>query len=223
MNLAVDLILIVILFFGILLGIKRGFVKTVAKPVKLVAVWVCSFKTCASFSSRMIEPSIGASVTGRLSAILRERCASLTPQNASEDLPLVLKIAAGIFDIDVNEVVADSGSALADRLAETFASPLVSIVSAVISFILLLIIFSVLFSLVIYVVNLIFRLRPLKWMNRLLGFIFGFAFSFIVAWLISMLIGFVFGLDALQSVGFEGGAVYRFFREYHPLDLLLRL
>ncbi len=223
MNLAVDLILVLVLLAGIVMGIKRGFVKTVAKPVKLVAVWVCSFKTCAMFSSKMIEPSIGASVTARLSAALRERCANLTPQNAKEEMPLIFKIAAGIFDIDVNEVVKDSGSALADRLAQTFAAPLVSIVSMVISFILLLIIFSVLFAILIRIVNAVFHLKPLAWLNRLLGFLFGFAFSFIIAWLISMLVGLVFGLEALQSVNFEGGAVYCFFREYHPLDLLLRI
>ncbi len=223
MNFAIDMILVAILLLGVIMGIKRGFVKTVARPVKLVAVWICSFQACSLFSTKVVEPVIGASITGRLSAILQERFADMAPQTAKDELPLVLKIAAGIFDIDVGQIATDSGAAFADRLAATFAAPLVSIVSLVISFVLLLIIFSLLFTVVIWIVNAVFRLSPLAWLNRTLGFVFGFAFSFIVAWVASMLIGFVFGLETVQATGFEGGVVYNFFREYHPLDLLLSL
>ncbi len=223
MNLAIDLILVAIVLIGIIMGIKRGFVKTVAKPVKLVAVWVCSFQTCSAFASKFIEPAIGSSVTGRLASILRERFADMAPQSAKDDLPLVLKIAAGIFDIDVGQIANDSGAAFADQLAATFAGPLVSIVSLVISFVLLLIIYSLLFTVVIWILNAIFHIGPLSWLNKILGLVFGFAFSFILAWIVSMVVGFVFGLDIVQIANFEGGTVYNFFREYHPLDLLLGL
>ena len=38
MNWVIDIVLIAILLVGLVMGYKRGFVKTVAKPVKLVAV-----------------------------------------------------------------------------------------------------------------------------------------------------------------------------------------
>ena len=160
-------------------------------------------------------------MTNQLAKFLEEKCKDLTAANASEELPTLLKMAAGLFDIDVDQIAANAGDALAEKLAETFTSPIVSLVSVVIAFILLLLVYSVLFSVILWLLNGIFHMKPLAWLNRSLGVFFGLAFALIIAWLVSMLVGFIFNFPALSSIGFDGGAVYRFFREYHPLDLLL--
>ena len=221
MNWVIDIILIAILVVGFVMGYKRGFVKTVAKPVKLVAVWACTIKSCSFVGARFIAPLVQAPVTNKLAQFLQEKCQELTAANVSEELPTLLKMAAGLFDIDIDQVAANAGDALAQKLAETFTEPIVSVVSVVIAFVLLLLVFSVLFSVALWLLNAIFHMKPLAWFNRLLGVLFGSAFALIIAWLVSMVLGFIFNLPALSSVGFEGGAVYRFFREYHPLDLLL--
>ena len=144
MNLIVDLVLLAILLAGLILGYKRGFVKTVAKPVKLVAVWVCTIKSCSAFAARFIAPLIQTSVTEKLSEFLQENYKHITESNASEELPTLLKIAAGLFNIDIQQVAEDAGAALTQKLAETFTAPLVSLASIVIAFVVLLIVFSVL-------------------------------------------------------------------------------
>ena len=221
MNLVIDLMLLAILLAGLVLGYKRGFVKTVAKPVKLVAVWACTIKSCSAVAARFIAPLIQSSVTEKLLEFLQENYKNITASNASEELPTLLKIAAGVFNIDIQQVVEDAGATLTQKLAETFTAPLVSLVSIVIAFVVLLIVFSVLFSIVLWIINGIFHIGPLLWFNRILGVVFGVSLAIIIAWVVSMVLGFVLGLPALSAIGFEGGAVYRFFREYHPLDLLL--
>ena len=42
MSFIVDIILVLIVLMGLFLGIKRGFVKTVAKPVKIILTLVIS-------------------------------------------------------------------------------------------------------------------------------------------------------------------------------------
>lgn len=221
MKIIVDILLVLILAAGFILGWKRGLIKTLAKPVKIVAVWACSIKFCADAARRFIVPLIQKPVTEKLSVILREKCAGLTAQTVSEDLPTILKMTAGIFNIDIKQVAQDSGDALIERLAETFTQPLVYVVAIVISFILLLIVCNIVFSLLLWLLNGIFHTKPLSWLNRALGVVFGAAFAFIIAWLVSMIVGAVFGSQAFSSLGFEGGAIFRFFKEYHPLDLLL--
>lgn len=221
MKIIVDIVLLSVLLLGFFLGYKRGFVKTVAKPVKLVAVWACSIKFCSAFADRLIAPLIQSTVTEKLSLFLKEKCGDLTASNVSEELPTILKIAAGIFNINVNEIAAGAGDSLTDRLAETFTQPLVSLVSVVISFVLLLLICSVLFSLLLWILNGVFRTHTLSWLNRLLGVLFGAALALIVAWCLSMLFGYILGFKVFSSLNFEGGAIYRFFKTYHPLDLLL--
>ena len=221
MNLVVDLVLVAVLLIGIFMGYKRGFVKTVAKPVKLVATWVCTIKSCSFFATRFVAPLIQTTVTEKLSSFLQENYNNITASNAADELPTLLKIAAGIFNIDIQQVADDAGAALVQKLAETFTEPLISLVSIVIAFVLLLIAFSILFSIVLWLLNGVFHIGPLLWFNRLLGVCFGAALALIIAWAVSMLLGFVLELPALSAIGFDGGAVYRFFREYHPLDLLL--
>ena len=221
MNWIIDIILVAIIVTGIVLGLKRGFVKTVAKPVKLVATWACSIKLAPWFAKRFIAPLIQAPVTEKLSAVLREKCQDLTAANAAEDLPTLLKICAGIFNINVEEVAQGSVETLTDRIAQTFTEPLVSVVAVVISFFLLLIICSILFAFLLWLLNLIFELRPFAWLNRTLGVLFGAALAMIVTWIVSMILGYVFGLSIFDGLAFEGGFVYRFFQDYHPLDLLL--
>ena len=221
MKIIIDLILFAILGAGIFLGYKRGFVQTVAKPVKLVAVWFCSIRCCSSFASRLIAPLVQAPVTKNLSEFLNKKCDGLTEANASEELPTLLKIAAGIFDINIDDVAVGAESSLTERLAETFTQPLVSLFSVVISFVLLLLIFSVVFTVALWFLNYVFRMRPLAWVNHTFGVIFGFAFAMIVAWVVSMLVGYIFSFKAFSSLNFSGGAIYRFFKAYHPLDLLL--
>ncbi len=221
MNLIIDIVLIAILVIGLILGWKRGFVKTVAKPVKIVAVWACSIKFCTDVAKRFIAPLIQKPVTEKLSEVLREKCADLTAQTAAQDLPTLLKMTAGIFNIDVNQVAENSGDALVERLAQTFTEPLVFVVAVVLSFLLLLLVCNILFTFLLWILNGVFQTKPLAWLNKSLGIIFSLALAFIVAWLVSMLIGAVLGSQALSSLGFDGGAIYRFFKEYHPLDLLL--
>lgn len=221
MKVFIDIVLLAIVIFGLILGWKRGFVKTVAKPVKIVAVWACSIKFCASAARRFIAPLIQKPVTERLASILREKCADLTAQTANEELPTILKITAGIFNIDVNQIAENSGEGLVERLAETFTEPLVFVVAVVISFVLLLLVFNILFSLFLWILNGIFHTKPLSWLNRILGIAFSGAFAFIIAWLVSTVLGAILGSQAFASLGFEGGAVFLFFKEYHPLDLLL--
>lgn len=220
MNWIIDVALVTIVLIGLLMGYQRGFVKTVAKPVKLVSVWICSFKTCSFFAKIFVAPLVQPTVTAKLSEFLQENCEGLSSANVAEKLPTLLKMAAGIFNIDVSGITG-SGAVLAEKLAEAFTEPLVSIFSVVITFILLLLIYSVLFTVLLWLLNLIFHLHPFAWLNRLLGVIFGTAFAIIIAWLLSMFLGYILSFSIFSSIGFEGGAIYRFFKAYHPLDLLL--
>ncbi len=221
MKIVIDILLLAILLGGLFLGWKRGFVKTVAKPVKIVAVWACSIKFCAATARNFIAPLIQKPVTEKLASVLREKCADLTAQTAREELPTILKMTAGIFNIDVNQIAENSGEGLIERLAQTFTEPLVFVVAVVIAFILLLLVCNILFSLLLWVLNGVFHTKPLSWLNRILGIVFSGAFAFIIAWLVSMIVGAILGSQIFASLGFEGGAIFRFFKEYHPLDLLL--
>ena len=108
-SLAVDAALVIVILIGMISGIKRGFVKTVAAPVKLVAAVAFAFKVCENISAKFIEPFISAPLSTQLRDFMYEKCSDLTVENVSTELPTLLKMSAGVFGIDVEEVPFQKG------------------------------------------------------------------------------------------------------------------
>lgn len=219
-----DAILIFILLLGLFLGWRRGFVKTVGKPVKFFATVFCSFRFCADFSERLLRPLIAEPLTRQVSDFIRTHCADVTPENATETLPTVLKLAAGLFGIDVSEAASGSTGVI-DSLVTTLTSPVVDIVSTVLSFFALLILCSIVFTVLLWLVDLLFSIGPVSVLNRAVGCVFSGALAFIVVWALASLFAFALDTSLLEGVtwakDFEGGFFYRFLNQYNPLDLIL--
>jgi uncharacterized membrane protein required for colicin V production len=129
------------------MGIKRGFVKTVAKPVKIILTLIIAFSFASSFSEKTVEPRIGPSISNQVEDYILEKCGDLTPDNLDEELPTLLKISAGIFDIDIDEVMSESSAeGVVSAIIEVLVSPVVRVVSIIISFVILCLISSIVLS-----------------------------------------------------------------------------
>ena len=224
MKYILDVVLIFIILLGIFLGYKRGFVRTVGRPVKFFATLFCSFRFCSLFSERVLRPLISGPVTRQVADYIRTHCGDVTAENAGETLPTVLKLAAGLFGIDVSEA-ASRGENVIDSLTSTLTAPVVDIISTVLSFVALLIICTLIFSVVLWLVDLLFRIGPVSIVNKVVGVLFSGAFAFLISWALASLFAFVLDTSLLEGVAwaenFEGGFFYRFLNQYNPLDLIL--
>ncbi len=225
MKIIIDLILCIIMASGAILGIKFGFVKMASRPVKFVATLVIAFSMAGAVADIVISPIITPSITGYISDFLYENCAGLTAENASEELPTLIKIAAAIFNIDINEVANASGGDVIENIIEALTSPVIKVISVIISFIVLYIAVKILLSLIIFLINLLFERGILGIFNRILGFVFASGFAIIIAWGLAVVLELVFKLPAFENnatvSSFEGGFFYRFFNTYNPIELLL--
>ncbi len=224
MKYILDIVLIFIILLGIFLGYKRGFVRTVGRPVKFFATLFCSFRFCSLFSERVLRPLISEPVTRQVADYIRTHCGDVTAENAGETLPTVLKLAAGLFGIDVSEA-ASRGENVIDSLTSTLTAPVVDIVSTVLSFVALLILCTLIFSVVLWLVDLLFRIGPVSIVNKVVGVLFSGAFAFLISWALASLFAFVLDTSLFDGVAwaenFEGGFFYRFLNQYNPLDLIL--
>lgn len=224
MKYILDAILILIVLFGIFLGYKRGFVRTVGRPVKFFATLFCAFRFCSLFSEKVLRPLISEPVTKQVAEYIRTHCGDVTAENAGETLPTVLKLAAGLFGIDVSEA-ATRGENVIDSLTTTLTAPVVDIVSTVLSFVALLIICTLVFTVVLWLVDLLFRIGPVSVVNKAVGVLFSGAFALLISWALASLFAFVLDTSLFDGVAwaenFEGGFFYRFLNQYNPLDLIL--
>ena len=96
-NVIFDIILVGILLAGAIMGIKNGFVDTIAKPVKFVAAIVIAISLASVVGSAIIEPIIGPAISHKLSDILIEEYSEITAATANESLPTLIKFAASAF------------------------------------------------------------------------------------------------------------------------------
>ena len=224
MKYVLDAVLILVLIVGIFLGYRRGFVRTVGRPVKCFATLFCSFRFCSLFSERVLRPLISEPVTRQVAEYIRKHCGEVTAENAGETLPTVLKLAAGLFGIDVSEATS-RGENVVDSLTSTLTAPVVDIVSTVLSFVALLILCTLIFTVVLWLIDLLFRIGPVSIVNKVVGVLFSGAFALLISWAIASLFAFALDTSLFDGVAwaenFEGGFFYRFLNQYNPLDLIL--
>lgn len=213
-----DVALVLVVVIGMIVGIKQGFVKTVAAPVKLVASVAFAFTVCDSISRKFIEPFIRNPITSQLSDFLHEKCADITAENVNTELPTLLKMSAGMFGVDLEELAANSVNSVLDTIILELTDPIVHIVGVIVSFVITYIVAKIVLSLAIMLIDWILSSGPLGVINKLLGFVFGTAFSAIIAWALVVVAEFIMGF---VGYNFEAGYIYNFLHGLNPLDLLL--
>jgi uncharacterized membrane protein required for colicin V production len=224
-NIIVDLVIVAIVLSGAFIGIKRGFILTLAKPIKLIASIVIALSLCNTVATSIVQPMIEAPITNQISSYLTEECEEITAENAKDELPTLLKLAAGIVGVDVESVMGDGTSEYISEIVDKLAVPAIHLIAVVISYFALYFLSKILISLAVSLINGIFSGGIFGIANKILGFLVSTFFAFVAAWLLTSLFGYIINIPAFKEVGwinsFEGGYVYKFFKEISPIDLLL--
>lgn len=225
LKLIVDLVLILIVAIGIFVGVKQGFIKTVAKPVKIILTFVIATSFASRFAVGAVEPRLGPALTNQIEEYILSECGDINSENLEEELPTLLKIAAGIFDVDIKDSEAESPEALVNAIVNKLTYPVVHVVSVIISFVILALLSSIILSILLWIISAIFDGGVIGVFNRILGGAVCFVLSFVTAWLLASVFTYTIHLpsvaDKAWASSFEGGLIYRFFNSINPIDLLL--
>ena len=221
---AVDVIIAVILVIGAIVGIKRGFFLTVTKPVKWFAAIALAFSLCNTVAVDVVQPIIEAPITNQISEYLSVKCDDITKETAKDELPTVLKIAAGAVGVDINSFTGDTSEEVIQQIVDKLAVPVIHLLAVVLSFFAIYFLSKILLTVLIALLNSIFESGIFGIFNKILGLIFGLAFAFVLAWLFVVILSYIINIPAVANTdlikGFRGGFVYDFFKRMSPLDLL---
>lgn len=225
MNIIVDIILVLIILIGGFVGYKRGFIVTVTKPVKWFLALILAVTLCNSAAEAVIEPIISEPVTNQITEYLIEKCPDMTAENVSDELPTVLRLAAGIVDVDIDSFDGADINTLVSQIVESLATPTIHLFSVLIAFVLIYIISKMLLAILIGILDKVFDVGFVGSVNRFLGAIFGAAFAFVISWLVVLGLGYVISTSLVEDIEllreFDGGYIYDFFDRITPLELLL--
>ena len=222
MNIVLDIILLVILVGGLVLGYKRGFIKSITKPVRFFAAIATAFWLANPIAKNFLEPMIKTPVTNQIRDYLLKNCPTITPETASEELPTLMKFAASIMNVDIETLSpVDTVSAIVESLAD----PVIHLVSIIVTFILVYFVAKLVYSLVFSMLSSVFNDGVLGFPNKILGCVFTLILAVVISWVFVVLFDFVIHSsafsDAVWAKDFEGGIIYRFFAKNSPIDLLL--
>ena len=224
-NILIDLIIVAIIAGGAVFGITKGFIASVAKPVKWVASIVLAFSLCTPFADAVVFPLIDAPITNQISEYLIEKCSHITASNVGEELPTLLKIAAGFAGIDVSSIQVDGTADFISQLVDKLAYPTIHLIAVIISFFAVYFLSKLVLGILLSIINHVFDVGVFGIMNRVLGFLFSTSIAFITAWLLTTAFGYVISLPAFADSSwvssFDGGFIYKFFKGLSPIDLLL--
>ncbi len=225
-NIIWDVILAGLLIAGIVIGIKKGFVSTVAKPVKFIAAIVLALFLAAPIGGALVKPIIGPAISNKISDALIEEYSDITAETASEELPTLIKAAAGICGIDISDVAsASDGEEVIISIVDSVTTPVVDLMATVIGFIILYFVLKILLSLLMSFINSMVDRGVVGAVNKILGCVFTLILAVCAAWVLTSLTEFILNIPIIAKaewVGeFTGGPIYRFFKSLSPVDLLL--
>lgn len=224
-NILFDVILVGILVAGAFIGIKNGFIDTVSRPVKFVASIALAFSLAGVVGSAIIEPIIGPAISHKLTDILMEEYSSITAADANE-LPTLIKFAASMCGVDISGVAtATAGASVIEAVVNAVTSPVVKVIGIIFGFIIVYFVAKYLMKFLMIFVNDLVNRGVVGTVNRTLGCIFTLFLAFVAGWAVTSTFEFIFNIPVIASANwvenFTGGPVYRFFRSFTPLDLLL--
>lgn len=225
LEIIIDVILCALIVFGVVFGVKKGFINLAARPVKAVAAIVIAFSCCSALATSVVTPMIDAPITNYVKDFLYDNCSSLTAENINEELPTLIKIAAAVFGINVTDVAGNATTSVVDAVVENLTGPVINVISIIIAFVALYIFSKIVLNIAFWLIDLIFKRGVFGALNRILGLVFGAAVSILASWALAAILSVIFHLPIFEGneliANFEGGFVYKFFNTYNPIELLL--
>lgn len=227
LNIIFDLVILIIIGAGIVLGIARGFIDTVAKPIRIIASLGIAFGLCRPAGEIYLQPIFQKPLEEKMSAFLHEKCASITAESAADELPGILKLVAKIFNVDIGQTANEAANSVIESIVNSLAEPIANLGAVVCAFFILLIVANILCFILLKIIDAILNFGPLEVVNKIIGCVFGALFAFLLAWTLTAGFDYVTTLEAFSDSEliqeFTGGPIYRLVRSINPIDLLFQI
>lgn len=217
LNLFFDIILLTVFVGGAYFGYKKGAFRLVAGALKGVACFLLSISLTDCVANTLIAPLIRAPITNYLLDFTQKRIATLSGNNT----PTLFKIANVLFN---ENNPTDKIISTVEGWIEFFSNPIVALISRIFAFVLIFIGLRYIIRFLIYLLDSCFNLGVIGWFNKAIGLFLSLCLGFFVCWVFCSATEYLLSLDVFASsrlvADFDGGILYRFFKEFTLLSLI---
>ena len=225
-DIIIDIILAIILLVGFIWGLRVGFVKTIAKPVKFIMAVFLSISFASLVGTGIIDPMIREPIVNKMTEFFAEKIAD--GMETADQLPTLVKLAAELAGVDIESLTsAEAQAELVSGIVSAVTDPVLNLITSIIAFFVLYFVFKILLTIGFAIVNSIIDNGVVGIVNRVLGCIVTTFFAMMIVWGLCSISDLILNLPGINEVewvqGFSGGWVYNFFKGLSPIDLLLGL
>ena len=225
-DIIIDIILAIILLVGFIWGLRVGFVKTIAKPVKFIMAVFLSISFASLVGTGIIDPMIREPIVNKMTEFFAEKIAA--GMGTADQLPTLVKLAAELAGVDIESLTsAEAQAELVSGIVSAVTDPVLNLITSIIAFFVLYFVFKILLTIGFAIVNSIIDNGVVGIVNRVLGCIVTTFFAMMIVWGLCSISDLILNLPGINEVewvqGFSGGWVYNFFKGLSPIDLLLGL
>lgn len=211
-----DFILPILVVIGFLLGYKKGFFATVTKPLKLVFALCLTVLLAAPVINAWTRPFFAGKVEGWIYSSMLESCPDITAETASDSLPTMIKLMAGMFKVDFSGAEAEStADGVISAISKEMALPVGNLIAVIVTYVALFIVSIILTKILLAILNKLVKKGLLGRVNKWLGLLFGGMLAVIASCIIS-------SIAYKISPDFAGGMISTFFRNINPFAILMK-
>lgn len=235
----IDLLLIAICIFTVILGTKRGFVKTLLSFLSTIVALVCSYTFTPIFATFLKEKfflaPIADSIADTIRSIIPTTNGSYNFELLFDDMPQTLSAILERYNVDPDSLreatsaMPEQGEEAVSVLSEMIALPIVDMITTVVAFVTIFVVLVVVLTIISVVLNSVFKLPVLKSANTFLGFILGLATAIVILFVYSSLVStLVISLGSISPKWFGSDVIdqtliVKFFSEHDFLSIVNNL
>ena len=238
MSVILDIFVVGVFVFSVVIGWKRGFVKTLLKFAGSLISMVVAVAFASPVASCLNDWFIADWLSSAAEGALTEQLAQMGSDFEAlfEKMPEGFRTLLDRFGVGQGEMeqqytqlagAQKTDGLIAEELADYMTAGAAKAVSYVLAFLLLYIVSYILVKVLIKLVDPIFKLPLLHTANALLGAVLGALIAVVFLWVTGLLIEnvvpYLVGEDSVFMNNFSGDntLLYRFFANINPLGSLL--
>lgn len=181
LSVVLDSIVIIIVAINVIIGIKRGFVKSVMGMVAVVLALICAWNFAPLLAEPINEKYVHDYTVERVEKTLVAKdgnTGKIKFVNAFEKLPEPVRNFLSKHDVSVEEVMDRYDNAKKEtdterRIAEYIADPIERLISKIIAFAILFVAVLIILYVLLFIIDKVCLLPGLHIMNKGLGVIMG--------------------------------------------------
>lgn len=209
MSFIFDGIILIVGITAIIMGAKRGFIKTIMGVITLIAALciACAFTPYLADHIRdtAVMENISESIGDTIKSLSQNEGGNFNLDKMFQDMPDALRQILERYNVDIYSLTqsvageTDAAENVVDNLSDTIAEPVVTVIANVAAFLAVFVVSVIVLKLFTMVLDLIFQLPVLKTANAFLGMLVGVVNAVFWAWVLSSLsVPFIHAMSSIS-------------------------